>query len=282
MLNIHVALVRTLWAITLKERAAVHQRGRDRLTSELRGQEPSGFCFSHFFNHPAQEDKPPVFLPWRILSWESNLPVHTVIRQPNGPSPAGFSCNQGLMGTNREDNKTMFLGCFVCVCVCVLAGKYCHSLKAGENNYTRANLNFIMQQIESSVDYSHESWKFCFSLGTRTWSFHSVLALAASDIRATGDQHLVYCVSNLKPLNEKKPIKKKNFKRGDICKVTGQFFQLPHSRQANQTSSLRVESERDVLLERGATPDTRQCPEFSETVSTAIRTGALHDGSGRL
>lgn len=54
MLNIHVALVRTLWAITLKERAAMHQRGRDRLTPVLRGQEPSGFCFSHFFNHPVQ------------------------------------------------------------------------------------------------------------------------------------------------------------------------------------------------------------------------------------
>lgn len=50
-----VLLVTGSWAIILKENAAVpescmHVMSSDWLTSVLKGQEPSGFCFSHFFH----------------------------------------------------------------------------------------------------------------------------------------------------------------------------------------------------------------------------------------
>lgn len=95
----------------------MHHMLSDWLTSARRGQEPSGFCFIHFFNPLVWENKPPVFfLPGRILWLErrhekkKSAPIES---SGSFPSSVIRSLLEQMVEIFPSKNK-LFLGCFTC------------------------------------------------------------------------------------------------------------------------------------------------------------------------
>lgn len=93
----------------------MHHMLSDWLPSALKGQEPSGFCFIHFFNPLVWENKPPVSLPGRILWLERRHEKKSAPIEASGLLPS--SVIRRLLGQMVEifslKNK-LFLACFTC------------------------------------------------------------------------------------------------------------------------------------------------------------------------